>query len=102
MSCGSIISVKEPLTPDAATALIKTIIREGQVTWSQHASDEMRADDPTMVDCVNFMRAGAVSEPAEFIRNTWRYRIHTPRIYVVVAFRSEQELAVVTAWRERP
>lgn len=93
--------MNEPLTPDAATALIKTIIADGQVSWSQHAKDEMLADNLTMVDCVNVMRAGAVSEPAEYIRNTWRYRIHTPRIYVVVAFRSEQELAIVTAWRQQ-
>jgi hypothetical protein len=61
----------------------------------------MADDQLTTVDCVNVMRAGAVTEPADFERGTWRYRIHTNRICVVVAFRSETEIVVVTAWRKR-
>ena len=91
----------EPLDSDRATKLIKRIVREGQVAWSQHALDEMKTDDLTAVDCVNVMRGGVVSEPAEFEHGSWRYRIHTQRICVVVAFRSEKELLVVTTWRIR-
>ena len=93
--------LKEPLSPDAATALLHKVIREGQVACSQHAADEMRADDLDLVDCVNVLRAGAVSEPADLINGTWRYRIHTNRMTVVVAFRSDAEIVIVTAWREK-
>jgi hypothetical protein len=93
--------LKEPLSPDAATALIHTITRTGQVAFSQHAIDEMRADDLTLVDCVNVLRAGAVRQPADLIHETWRYRIQTNRITVVIAFRSEHELVIVTAWRHK-
>lgn len=93
--------MNEPLHLDAATALIHRIVRDGAVAWSQHALHEIRADDLTTVDCVNVLRGGAVSEPAELINGTWRYRIHTQRINVVVAIRSETELVVVTAWRRR-
>jgi hypothetical protein len=71
--------MKEPLSPDAATALIHAILREGQVACSQHATDEMRADDLTLVDCTNVLRAGAVIGPAELTRDTWRYRVRAPR-----------------------
>jgi hypothetical protein len=91
--------VNEPLSPDAAMALIRTIIREGLVACSQHAADEMRADDLTLVDCINVLRAGAILQAPDYIRQTWRYRVSTRRIEVVVAFRSEQELAIITVWR---
>jgi len=49
----------------------------------------MLADDLTTVDCENVLRGGFV-RPGEY---------ETSRITVVVAFRSERELVVVTAWR---
>ena len=91
----------EPLSSDVATKLIHTIIREGSVTFSAHALKELGDDQLTTVDAVNVMRAGAVTERPDLIAHTWRYRIHTQRICVVVAFRSEQELVVVTAWRAK-
>lgn len=91
--------MNEPLSPDAATALIKRILREGDVAWPKHATDALAKRDLETVDCVNVMRAGRVQQAADFEQNTWRYRIQTNRICVVVAFRSETELVVVTAWR---
>lgn len=96
-----VFSVREPLSPDAATALIRSVLKEGQVARSQHAADEMLADGLTLVDCTNVLRAGAVTDPADLIKGTWRYRVQTKRITVVVAFRSEQELVIVTTWRNK-
>lgn len=93
--------MNEPLSPDAATALIRRILKEGQVAVSQHATDEMQADNLTTVDCANVLRAGAVKQPADLERGTWRYRMETARITVVVAFRSEQELVIITTWRHK-
>jgi len=88
----------EPLDPAAAKALIASILRTGSVTPSQHALEQLKARAMTMVDVVNILRAGVV-EPGEFLNGTWRYRVRTPRMNVVIAFRSETELRVVTAWR---
>lgn len=88
----------EPLSPNAAKGLIREILRVGRFTYSRHAKEEMLADDLTTVDCENVLRGGAV-RPGERDRGTWRYRVETGRISVVVAFRSERELVVVTAWR---
>jgi hypothetical protein len=51
-----------------------------------------------MADCLNVLRAGVVGS-AEWENGSWRYPIYTPRGYtVVVAFRGESVLVVVTAW----
>ena len=91
----------EPLNAHDATRLIHTIAREGDVGWSHHGREQMQARTMTAGDCLNVMRSGVVTEPADLISGTWRYRIHTQRMSVVVAFRTDTELTVVTAWRNR-
>ena len=90
----------EPFDPSEAKKRIRSILDTGVVVPSGHALEEMEKDDLTLVDCTNVLRGGWV-EPAEWERGTWRYRVRTARICVVVAFRSESKLAIVTAWRER-
>ncbi len=72
------------------------------VLWPSRVKDEMANDrfGPLIeADCVNVLRAG-VAEPPEFEKGSWRYRVNTNRICVVVAFRSETYLVVVTTWRK--
>jgi hypothetical protein len=88
----------EPLAPEAAKRLIRYILKGGRFVYSKHAKDEMLDDDLTTVDCENVLRGGVV-RPGEYEHGTWRYRVETNKITVVVAFRSEGELVVVTAWR---
>ncbi len=58
----------------------------------------MAKDGLAEVDVVNVLRGGVV-EPGEWENGSWRYRVWTSRIAVVLAFRSETMLVVVTAWR---
>ena len=88
----------EPLAPGAAKRLIRDILQSGRFIYSKHAKDEMLNDDLTTVDCENVLRGGVV-RPGEYENGTWRYRVETGKIAVVIAFRSEQALVVVTAWR---
>jgi hypothetical protein len=81
----------EPLAPEAAKRLIRQILKMGRFTYSKHAKEEMLADDLTTVDCENVLRGG-VARAGEFEHGTWRYRVDTSRITVVIAFRSEREL----------
>ncbi len=92
--------MKEPLKPGDAKRLLLEIIENGTIAFSKHAGDEMRSDKLTDVDALNVLRAGIV-EPAEEHNGSWRYRVRTSRMYFVVAFRSETELRVVTAWRNK-
>jgi hypothetical protein len=88
----------EPLAPDAAKQLIREILRAGRFIYSKHAKEELLVDRLTTVDCENVLRGGVV-RPGEFEHGSWRYRVETSQITVVVVFRSEHELVVVTAWR---
>jgi hypothetical protein len=93
--------MNEPLSPTDAKKAILSIIEDGAVSFSKHALEEMAKDNLNDQDALNVLRAGIV-EPAEIEKGSWRYRVRTPRgLYFVVAFRSETELRVVTAWRKR-
>jgi len=92
--------VKEPLDSGACRKLIQEILASGEVSFSGHALDEMAKDNLTTFDCVNVLRGGVV-EPGEFEKGSWRFRVRTSRMTIVVAFRSERRLVVVTAWREK-
>jgi hypothetical protein len=90
----------DPLRPDAAKRRIVECLSRGVVSPSKHACEEMQNDNLGIVDCINVLRAGVVEEP-EQVNGTWRYRVRTAQIVVVVAFRSETHLRIVTAWRQR-
>ena len=76
------------------------IVASGQVVFSKHAVAELAADSISRAEALNVLRGGIV-EPAELERGSWRYRARAGQVYVVVAFRSESELIVVTGWRTR-
>jgi hypothetical protein len=88
----------EPLAPPAARKLVQQIVAVGRVVFSRHALDEMANDRLSDGDAAAVLRGGIV-EPAELERGSWRYRMRAGRVYVVVTFRSETELVVVTVWR---
>jgi hypothetical protein len=88
----------EPLKPDDAKQAIRRILSAGLFTYSRHAMEEMLDDELTTVDCENILRRGVV-RPPDFEKGSWRYRVETSRMAVVITFRSSKELVVVTAWR---
>jgi hypothetical protein len=92
------VDVTDRLDPTVAQRLIRKILAEGHVSWSDHAKIEIAKDKLEIPDCANVLRAGVVEEP-EYENGSWRYRVRTQRICVVVAFRTENEVSIVTAWR---
>ena len=78
---------------------MRSIVANGDVEFSGHAIEEMAADHMETTDCINVLRGGVVY-PGELEKGTYRYRVETPRMAVVVAFRSTTKLRVVTAWRK--
>jgi hypothetical protein len=77
---------------------LRKILSEGKVIFSGHSLEEIKNDALSTQDCLNVLRGGVV-EPPELRNGTWRYRVSTARICVVIAFRSETVCAVVTVWR---
>jgi len=93
--------VTEPFGPADAKRLILAILVGGTVAFSKHAELEMANDNLgpiEKIDVINVLRGGVV-EPGELEKGSWRYRVRTQRISVVVVFRTETALVVVTAWR---
>jgi len=87
-----------PLSPGDVRAIVLGVLQYGQVSFSRHAREEMENDDLHTTDCVNVLRGG-VYEPPELIGGTWRYRVSTQRICVVIAIPAQDRVRVVTAWR---
>ncbi len=96
----AVIDFGQPLDQVAARGLIQGIVDDGSVAYSKHALEEMQKDRLTTVDVVNVLRGGVVA-PAEHENGSWRYRVWTQKMCVVVVIRSESELKVVTAWKEK-
>lgn len=88
------------LAPAAARQRVRSILETGKVRFSEHSREEMAKDGLTEVDCINVLRAGVV-DPPDLINGSWRYRVRSNVIVVVIAFRSDTVLSVVTAWRTR-
>jgi hypothetical protein len=97
----TVARMKEPFSRNEAKKLISRILHEGSTVFSRHALEELEKDGLSTVDATNVLRAGAITEEPELERDTWRYRVHTERMVVVVAFTSESKLKVVTAWRKK-
>lgn len=90
----------EPFDEMQCRQLIRRILKDGSLGFSTHAHEEMEKDGLAEIDVVNVLR-GSFPGPGEFENGSWRYRVQTRQIAVVVAFRSETYLRVVTAWRFR-
>ncbi len=62
----------------------------------------MKKDGLTTVDVLNIIKSPSakVLHEGELEKGTYRYRLETGSITVVVAFSSQTSLVVVTAWRK--
>lgn len=92
------VEMDEPLSRAQVRRLLRVIVEEGEVTFSKHALEQMKARELTVDDCLAVLRGGWC-EFEEEVNGTWRYRVTTHKICVVVAFRSEDATRVVTVWR---
>jgi hypothetical protein len=92
--------MNEPLPPSETKRFLVDILAHGVLGFSGHALEEMKKDNLTEVDVRNCLRGGVASE-GEYVNESWRYRISTSRMAVVITFRSETHAVVVTAWRRK-
>jgi hypothetical protein len=90
--------LQQPLLPDAASAVIRKVLRSGTVYFSEHGLEEMDDDGILQPDVVQTLVRGRVSE-AYFRDGSWRHRVARGGVEVVVAIESDERLVVVTAWK---
>ena len=75
----------------------------GNIRFSKHALEELGKDNLTTGDVLNVIKSPAakiVDEP-EMEHGSYRYRLMTNNIGVVLAFVSKTACVVVTAWRNK-
>ena len=97
---GGEVDITKRLDARQACKLVKVAREHGNVAFPDHAQKAMEDDDLIETDVDNVLRCGAIYEEPKLFRGTWRYRVETNRICVVVAFLSATEVVVVTVWRK--
>jgi hypothetical protein len=92
------IGLQDCLTPREARELIDHIRVNGSISYKTHCLERMEERRVDAQDVINVLRGGTV-DPAESEYGWWRYRVHTPKIVVVIEFLSRGRLRVVTVMR---
>lgn len=69
------------------------------LSYSKHGQEQMKARCLIAGDVINVLMAGKIENDPELENGSWRYRVTTKNITVVVAFRRPNHVAVITAWR---
>ena len=94
------------LNKNAARKLIARIVNEHsqEVVFSRHALQEMDKDDLNTIDIWNVLKStdSRLLKDGELERGSYRYRLETAFLTVVLAFHQGGEgLSIVTAWDKR-
>jgi hypothetical protein len=99
---GSRIDVTSMLSPGQARKVLSEIFNQNPslISFSKHALQEMENDNLKTGDILNVLKAGKIFDAPEFENGSYRYRIQTQKITVVIAFRRPNHVVIVTAWRE--
>ncbi len=94
--------LKHPLNYSHATKSARKILKFGTVSYTRHAQQRQIERKMNQVDCANVLRWGQCdghrNDDGED-DDDYTYRIATNEMTVIVCFRSEEHLAVVTCWR---
>lgn len=73
------------------------------IHFSRHALDELKKDNLIISDVLNVIKSpdAKILSEGEWENNSYRYRLETNNIMVVIAFDSSTSFVVVTAWRKK-
>ena len=94
------------LNRDEAKKLISKIMTffPGNIYFSRHSIQELRNDSLSTIDALNLLKShdSKIHDEGELINGSFRYRLETSNILLVVAFREDGKgLTVITAWDKR-
>lgn len=91
------------LSGGQARKLLSLCRKVGSVRITRHALEKADLTGHARIDIDNVLRSGACTEAGEWHEGhgQWRYRFHTPRFAVVVAFEKISSYVVVTFWEKK-
>lgn len=98
----SIIDVTSRLSPGQARKVLAEIFNHNPnlISFTKHAHKQMSERDLKSGDVLNVLKAGKIFSDPEYENGSFRYRVQTKKMIVVVAFRKPNHVIVVTAWRD--
>jgi len=70
------------------------------ISLSKHCRKELAHDNLTTVDLLNVLKAGLIYTDPELVNGTYRYRVETEKIIVVITFMHQNCIRCITAWRK--
>ena len=87
-----------------ARKLISKIVTQHphRVFYTKHCRKELLDDDLTTSDLLNVLTSSdsRIEDEPEIEGGSYRYRLETNKIMVVLAFSTDTSLVVITAWRK--
>jgi len=89
---------------EARKRVVEIVSRHpSNIRFSRHALEELKNDSLIVSDILNVIRSPAarIVGEGEYERGSFRYRLETNRIAVLIAFDSPVSFVVVTAWRKK-
>ena len=75
-----------------------------KVLFSRHALNELAKDGLTTLDALNVLKSSdaRIHDEGEFENGSYRYRLETAKIVVVICFsHTGEQLIIVTVWDKR-
>ena len=76
----------------------------GRVRVTRHAEQALADDGLSALDAINVLASGSarINEEGEFKDGSWRYRVSTSFLVVVIAFEPDGNgIVVITGWDKR-
>jgi len=87
-----------------ARKLVTQIVHKwpAHIRFSKHALEELRKDNLTTSDALNVIKSpdAKIMSEGELEKGSYRYRLETNRILVVISFDTPTSFVVITAWRK--
>jgi hypothetical protein len=89
-----------------ARKLVSQIVKSSvsSLVFSRHALNELENDDLSTADAMNVLKSpdAKILSDGELSNGTYRYRVETAYIMVVIAFSEDgKKIIIVTAWDKR-
>lgn len=97
------IDVTSMLEPMQARKLLSELFNHhaNLISLTMHAREKMKVRNLRMGDILNVLKAGKIINFPEFENGSYRYRVKTMKLTVVIAFKKPSHVVIVTAWREK-
>lgn len=95
------IDLESKLEKGQARKILSELLnfKPNYIFFTNHSREKMKERNLKSGDILNVLKAGIIVKVPEFEKGSWRYTVQTTKITVVFAFRTPNQVIVVTSWR---